>query len=287
MHIGYDLTLRSPDRTFRQNGDLKMVGLFLLMHQTDCTCQPNLARQGFRRVFCDIGDEQSIEQSLSTFSSHMTQIVKILSNLKQTQGPHLVLLDELGAGTEPSEGAVLARSILEYLQEQGARTIATTHYSELKTFAYTRERVENAAVEFDLETLQPTYRLLIGLPGRSNALQIAARLGLPGNLVDRAKKLLPRRQGEVEGLLSRIADDKVQAAGERRQAEQDARDAAILRQRYEKQLADLQARERQIIENAQEEALSILQRVRRQSEDLIRELRTAHDRSELTAVPRS
>src|SRR5690606_15757772 len=168
---------------------LKTVGLLALM------CQSGLqvpARQAelpvFRAIYADIGDEQSIEQNLSTFSSHMRRVIPML----EEAGPEdLVLLDEVGAGTDPDEGAALAEAILEHLRQRGARVVATTHYSQLKGYAYLTEGVENASVEFDAETLQPTYRLQIGLPGRSNALEIAARLGTPPEVIERARQRRP------------------------------------------------------------------------------------------------
>ncbi|MGE5604253.1 MAG: endonuclease MutS2, partial [Bacteroidota bacterium] len=194
---------------------LKTVGLLTLMAQSGLHIPAGSGSKiaVFNKVFCDIGDEQSIEQSLSTFSSHLTQIVKIVEGAK---GPDcLVLLDELGAGTDPIEGAALAMSILTHLHQLGVRTVATTHYSELKVFAYKTEGICNAAVEFDIETLRPTYRLLTGLPGSSQAFEIALKLGLPEFLVRNARSYISAEEAKVEEMLKQIETDRRKAREDR------------------------------------------------------------------------
>ena len=159
----------------------------------------------FERVQADIGDEQSLQQSLSTFSSHISRIVRML---RDADSCSLILLDELGAGTDPQEGAAIARALLDFLRERGAYVIATTHYPELKSYAEGTPRVQNASVEFDVQTLSPTFRLMIGTPGRSNALAIAERLGMPREVLDRARTYVTPQAQETEALLEEIARER-------------------------------------------------------------------------------
>jgi DNA mismatch repair protein MutS2 len=170
----------------------------------------------YQEIFADIGDEQSIEQSLSTFSSHMKNIVHIVEHAGEGA---LVLLDELGAGTDPTEGAALAIAILETLKSNEACVVATTHYNELKKFAIEKEGVQNASMEFDVETLSPTYRLNIGIPGKSNAFEISGKLGLDKHIIDRANQLIERGDMEFEEVISSIENDKKQAEAEKMGAE--------------------------------------------------------------------
>ncbi|HZC29743.1 MAG TPA: Smr/MutS family protein, partial [Gaiellaceae bacterium] len=227
---------------------LKTAGLLALMAQSGLHIPAAFGSRVpvFTRVFADIGDEQSIEQSLSTFSSHMSHIITILDQLSTMRlGPRaLVLLDEIGAGTDPTEGAALARAIVERLLDLECLVIATTHYAELKAYAYNTPGVENGSVAFDQETLRPTYELEIGLPGRSNALAIAVRLGLPRELVDRARSFLSAETEQVEDLLAAIARERNSVEAERVRAEELREDAEKVRNQLQHELDELR-RERQ------------------------------------------
>jgi DNA mismatch repair protein MutS2 len=256
---------------------LKTLGLMTLMAQSGLFIPADDGSElpVFDGLFADIGDEQSIEQNLSTFSSHMARVIVALRDVTTDS---LVLLDELGAGTDPEEGSALARSLIEELLERGCLAVATTHYSELKAFAYTADGAENGSVEFDVATLSPTYRLVVGVPGQSNALAIARRLGMPAHVIDRARSYLHPDVERVDTLLGEIRRRRNEAEAAHRNAERALAESERLRASARAELADaeaerLSARQEAIFEVERElaEARQALRRVRETPERLPRE----------------
>ena len=271
ISIGYDyrLLIITGPNTGGKTVSLKTVGLFGLLAQSgiNIPADEGSVVSVFSDIFADIGDEQSIEQSLSTFSSHMTNIAEIL---KKADSDCLVLLDEIGAGTDPTEGAALATSILNNFKERDITTIATTHYSELKTYALTTEGVENAGCEFDIKTLRPTYKLLIGVPGKSNAFSISKRLGVPEELIEDASKRISSDEIRFEDLITELDAAKRTTLSEQEEVTKYKEEIASLRREIKEQQEKVSASKDKILENATKEASRILSDAKKEADRAVK-----------------
>lgn len=259
---------------------LKTVGLLTCMACSglNIPCDENSSIYVFDNIFADIGDDQSIHDSLSTFSSHMLNIVKIT---KQATENSLVLVDELGSGTDPLEGANLAISLLDYFKTMGSLTIATTHYQELKQYALVTNQFENASVEFDISTLSPTYKLLVGIPGKSNAFAISQKLGLDETIIEKAKSLMTSNQIDIENLLKKIYDDKLLVEQEKGQISQELEQVTNLRKSLEKENTEVKRKEQELIENAKIKARNILLDAKEEASEIIKKMNSLSSRQEL------
>ena len=288
IHLGreFDTLVITGPNTGGKTVTLKTLGLLTLMAMCGLLvpCADNSELSIFRRVLVDIGDEQSIEQSLSTFSAHMTNIIRIM---KLANAGSLCLIDELGAGTDPVEGAALAIAILEKLRDRHAKIASTTHYAELKEFALRTEGVENGSCEFDVATLKPTYRLLIGVPGKSNAFAISKRLGMDSEVVERAQQLVSSENRQFEDVVEKLEKQRQSLEKQVENANRLTAQANTEKQKAENELKRAKADAEREIERARQEAQRIISRTRAQANALVEELEKARKEKELSAESRS
>ena len=273
VEIGEDfhtLVVTGPN-TGGKTVTLKTIGLLTLMCQSGLHIPADAESEMglFRAVYCDIGDEQSITQNLSTFSSHMSNVIPIL---RCADSDTLVLLDELGAGTDPAEGAPLAVGILHHLHDLEVRTVASTHYGQLKSFVYSLDRAANASMEFDSETLSPTYRLVLGTPGRSNAFEIAARLGMPSEVLARARRAVSGEEMDAQALIRAIEEDRRAWEESRRRVETEVKDAEKLRRRAERREEYLRGVQEDVLNDTRAELRQLMSSTRDQANALLRDI---------------